>query len=573
MAAAVRNRAERDRLGHLLLWRVMLAIFLTGAGTLASVLAGGPVLDRGLVLTLLALYASLGVAWHLGRAGVPERPLLGAQLAVDTIAVGLLVHLSGGPHSAFPALHCLIIVLAASFLGPRAALMVAGLAAVLTGGGHAGLALGGWLSGTASGLAYTGGTELLVTFLHVGLFLVVGMVGGELASRSSQRRRLQEHAAHQVARTRTEVRSILDNLSSGLVTVDLSGRVTRINPAACRLLQVRADEVLGQLLQPALGPGGEALAAGILDVAAAGPPLRRAELPLQRGDRQVPLGVTVNYLEDGDGEICGAVAIFTDLTEVQRMREHLRKADRLAGVGELAASIAHEIRNPLGSIRGSVEILASELKLEGNQAQLLDLILKESARVNMIINHFLQFARLRPPSRRVVDCAEFLDEVALQVRQDVSAHGGAVELSCAVEPGDLAFPMDPELMVQLLLNLALNACEAMGYRGRLRIEVLGAAGESCEIRVSDGGPGIDADVAERIFDPFMTTKKDGTGLGLPMVARIAHAHGGTVEAENPPEGGALFVVRLPRPEEDPLAAPVATAGTEAGVRPRETAAV
>jgi len=241
------------------------------------------------------------------------------------------------------------------------------------------------------------------------------------------------------------------------------------------------------------------------------------------------------------------VAIFTDLTEVMRMREHLRKADRLAGVGELAASIAHEIRNPLGSIRGSVEILASELTLAGQQAQLLELILKESARVNTIINDFLRFARLRPPARHTVNCAEFLDEVALQISQDVRSHEGDVDLICDVVPNCLEVNIDPEQTVQLLLNLGLNACEAMDYDGILRIGAVAPGdGDWCEFRIADSGPGIDQEICDRMFDPFVTTKKEGTGLGLPMVARIAHAHGGTVEAENGADGGAVFTVRLPQ---------------------------
>jgi two-component system sensor histidine kinase PilS (NtrC family) len=522
-------------------------MFLTGASLLTNYLHSGRALEIDLVVLLLLHYASLAGAWLAERSLAPRTWLVAAQLGFDTLLIAILIHLSGGPHSAFPALHCLTIVLAASYLGGRAALVLAAAAAIFTGGAHAGLALGWWISGAAGELEYTGGKEVMLTLTHVGLFLVVGAVGGELARRTAQRRRLQERAAQQVHRTRLEVRHILDNLSSGLVTVDPTGKVTRINPAACRLLSLDAEKTIGQPLQLALGEGGEELAAAIRAVAAGGSPLRRAELRIRRRDYELPLGVSVNYLEDSDRAICGAVAIFTDLTEVTRMREHLRKADRLAGIGELAASIAHEIRNPLGSIRGSVEILVSELQLEGYQAQLLELILKESERVNTIITDFLRFARLRPPEPRRVRGADFLADVALQVQQDIRAHGGAVDLVCDCAPDDLEFEIDAEQMIQLLLNLALNACEAMTYSGRLRITAAtGGDGGWCVLRVADTGPGIDAAICERMFDPFQTTKKDGTGLGLPMVARIAHAHGGTIEAENGDEGGAVFTVRLPQ---------------------------
>jgi two-component system sensor histidine kinase PilS (NtrC family) len=555
MTTAQRVPADQPTSSQLLFWRGLLAIFLTGTSLLTSYLNSGRALETGVAAALLLLYLSLGVAWLADRFALRQRRLLAAQLGFDTIVIAWLIQLTGGPHSAIPALYCYVIVLGASYLGPRAALIIAAAAAVFTGGAHAGLALGWMASGATGALEYTGGREVMVTLLHIVLFLVVGVVGGELASRSAQRRRLQERAAQQVQRTRTEVRSILDNLSSGLITIDLSGHLTRINPAACQLLDVHSENALGQHLRPVLGPAGEELARAVLDVAAGGPPLRRAELKLQRETGETPLGVTVNYLEDAEREVCGAVAIFTDLTDVQRMREHLRKADRLAGVGELAASIAHEIRNPLGSIRGSVEILASELRLEGHQAQLLELILTESARVNTIINDFLRFARLRPAAPKPVSCREFLDEVVLQIRQHVGVHGGGVELSYKVTPPDLQACMDPEQMVQLFLNLALNACEAMEYSGKLHIAAAATDGGSwCEFQIADDGPGVAAEHLERIFDPFMTTKKEGTGLGLPMVARIAHAHSGTVEVENGPERGVVFTLRLPQQESLELAA-------------------
>jgi len=236
--------------------------------------------------------------------------------------------------------------------------------------------------------------------------------------------------------------------------------------------------------------------------------------------------------------------VFTELTEVRRLREHLRRSDRLAGVGELAASIAHELRNPLASIRGSVEMLAGELELHDHQAQLMQLILRESNRLNTIITDFLVFARMRPPQPRGLAVDGFLTDVQLQLQQHAAASGGAVDIVCRREPTGLNVTADPEQLVQAVLNLAINACEAMHDQGRLEISAE-AVEDDCELRVRDSGPGLDPACLEDIFTPFVTTKPHGTGLGLPMVARIAHAHGGTVEARNNPAGGAEFILRLP----------------------------
>jgi len=540
------NEYRTDPNGQLLAWRAILGAFLTLTGVLMRALASDHMGGAGLTLTLGILYLSIALTWVALMYRVPTRPLLAAQLGSDLLVLALLVHFSGGPYSAFPVLFCVPIMLGAVYLGARSALILAGVASAVIGGGHLGLAVGWAAAGAPAELDYGSGRPVLITFLHVSLFLAVGVASGQLARSLAKRRRIHEQAAQQIQRTRNEVRNILDHLSSGLITIDRQGSVTRANPPACEILGMSASDLVGRLLAPAVGTDRCELAECVLQVAAGGPTVNRGEITIKRADCEVPLGITVNYLEDEENEVAGAVAIFTDLTEVRRMQESIRKAERLAGLGQLAASIAHEIRNPLGSIRGSVEILASELELVGHQAQLFDLVLKESGRINTIINDFLTFSRMRSPAPRRVECDQFLTEVALQIRQHVTNHGGSVILEHEAESTDLAVSADPEQLVQVILNLALNACEAMQYAGRLTIDARTSDnGRWCEFRVTDTGPGIDAETSEEVFTPFFTTKTGGTGLGLPMVARIVDSHGGTVEIDNAPDGGARFTVRLP----------------------------
>jgi len=260
----------------------------------------------------------------------------------------------------------------------------------------------------------------------------------------------------------------------------------------------------------------------------------------------MPLGLNVNHVTTPGGRVIGAITIFTDLTREKEMSARIRESDRLAAIGELAASIAHEIRNPLASIRGSVEILAGELELEGYQDQLLGLVLKESARVNTIINDFLAYSRMPAATKSNFKAQEFRDQISLQIRQHVAAKDGRVRVVCEVDPPDMMIVADPGQLTQMTLNLAINACQAMAYDGDLRIGLnLVGDGDSFELVVTDNGPGIDPDIREHLFSPFKTTKDEGTGLGLSIVARIASAHGGNVRAEDNPGTGAIFRVRWP----------------------------
>ena len=528
---------------RLLLWRGLLAIFLTGSSIFVHYLGSERIAGAGLVGALGLLYTSLAVAWAALAAGAPRRLLAGAQLAADTVCIGLLVQFTGGPFSAFPLMFCVPILLAASHLGARGALTVAAAAAVFTGGGHFGLALGWLAAGRDSRLDYLEGWPLLVTCLHMAVFLVTGLIAGDLARRLQARRAAVAGAAGSAG----EVRTILDNIRSGILIVDARGAVSRVNPACCRVLELAEGEIVGRDVRVVTAGGLEPLADALVQVVRGGEPLSRAEITVRRRGREMPLGLAVNRVTTAGAGRGGAIAIFTDLTREKELSARVRDADRLAAVGELAASIAHEIRNPLASIRGSVEILAGELDLEGHQEQLLDLVLKESARVNTIINDFLAYSRMRPAARRRFPAQEFRDEFTLQIRQHIAAKDGRVGVTCDVYPENLVVTADPGQLTQMALNLAINSCEAMGYAGQLKVALnLRDGGETCELIVADTGPGIDPEIRDDLFSPFKTTKDGGTGLGLSIVARIAAAHGGTVRAGEAPGGGAIFRVRWPQ---------------------------
>ena len=247
------------------------------------------------------------------------------------------------------------------------------------------------------------------------------------------------------------------------------------------------------------------------------------------------------------------------------MERELRRSERLAAIGELAASIAHEIRNPLAAISGSTQMLRGAGRgpqSDRERQRLMEIVVRETDRLNSLITDFLNFARPRPLQRTPVDLCAAVEEV---IKMFQSAKPTGVRVHCDLRPG-LHADADPTQVRQLLWNLVLNAAQAMPETGTLRIssrELAGAApqepgsgrrnenaeeGAWAEIVIADDGVGIPPEMMERIFDPFFTTRPEGTGLGLPTVHRIVEDHGGTLHIDSCPGSGTTVSVRLPRAE-------------------------
>ncbi len=540
------GRGQTDPNLRLLVWRMWLTAFLGAVGVISHLVAPDKVVIAGLVSSLGLMFTTLAASWAAIMARAPQRVLLVGQLAADTVIIALLVNFTGGPFSPLPLVFCIPIILGAYHLGRTWSMVLAGAAAVFTGGGHFGLALGWLMAGSQSGAGYTSGWPVMVTASHMGIFLIVGMAAGAQAHLLDRRNQLQMRNILQVRQARSEVRNILDNIRSGLITIDKKGVISRVNPSCCRILNMEPGDLLGRPIDQVLGGGLEELADIIAPVAQGAEPVSRGEVMVKRLGREIPLGLNVNHMTTSKGAIVGAIAIFTDLTREKEMTARIREADRLAAVGELAASIAHEIRNPLASLRGSVEMLQDELQLEDYQEQLFALVLKESGRVNTIINDFLSYSRMRPARIKRFNASLFMEEFQLQMRQHITIKGGRVALRCEVISEDQLITADPEQLTQMTLNLGINACEAMNYEGRLTIRLgLVDEGQTIELVVTDNGPGIEEEIREHLFSPFKTTKENGTGLGLSAVARIASSHGGIARAEDAPGGGSTFRIRWP----------------------------
>lgn len=337
-------------------------------------------------------------------------------------------------------------------------------------------------------------------------------------------------------------REIIASLTSGLIVVGTDGLVRIMNPAARRLLDLAEDPPLGDYRAVI---GEPALSQTINECLANGTAIQRRTIHLPEGRRAASrFGVTVSPLSDAAGQLQGAVCLFTDLTAVQQLEEQLRLKESLATVGELTAGIAHEFRNGLATIHGYSKLL-DPVTLPPNARTYVEGIRAEAESLAEIVTNFLNFARPTQLALSDIDLRLLCERVAEEARVDARALGG--EVTVAGEFGDIQG--DEVLLRQAFSNLLRNAIEACAEKQvppRVAIEAaVDRRRGSCTVTVDDNGPGIPPEARDRIFQPFFTSKRQGTGLGLALVQKIVVSHNGRVTVSSSPSGGARLQVVLP----------------------------
>ena len=349
--------------------------------------------------------------------------------------------------------------------------------------------------------------------------------------------------------------SIIHNMSSGLIVSDMEGTVLTVNPAARSILGVSIGETLEGKTIADLRSKLPALADELERVIESRRPRRRGEIVIVRGGdgATLPLGLSISILMERDGLSSGVIALFQDLTEVRRMREKIRQADKMAAIGRLSASIAHEVRAPLASVCGSIEMLKGELDLSGENRELMELILKESDRLDNIISDFLEFARMKRPNFSSIDVEKCLNEV-LSLLKHSSAMNDEVEINVDCEKGLDRVPADDEQIRQVFVNLVNNAVEAMNEGGMMTVRISSAreqldvenGTQDCvRIDFENNGQPIPEEALPHLFEPFFTTKTNGTGLGLAIASRIVESHNGIIRVENTDDCRTVFSVLMP----------------------------
>jgi two-component system sensor histidine kinase PilS (NtrC family) len=472
------------------------------------------------------------------------------HFSIDALLVSALVLLTGGVQSFFTILYMLPIVAASALQYRRGGLQLAGFSTILFIGVvmaqyfHA----NGYLTlpqvSINTNLPPVEIAQYTVALNTFGFFFV-GLLSGSLADRARRGEARLEQATEEIADLQAFNQYVLDNLVSGLTTADAENKVVTFNRSAMVITGRSGALPIGEAAATVLQLPAEFAANFMNDLARVRS--MRIDYRYHRLDgRTIDLGLSVAGLPLPDGSR-GYIYTFQDVTEIKRFEQNARLQQRLAAVGEMAAGIAHEIRNPLASMSGSMQMLKEELPLTDDQAQLMDIVLKESERLNETIKSFLAYARPQRFSPQRLDLRAIVHETAMLLRNSTEVEESHI---IDVEQSDdpVMIDADEAQIRQIIWNLATNGLRAMPNGGRLRlIAVREADAPHAVLRVEDEGVGIPPEELETIFQPFRGSFGKGTGLGLAIVHRIVTDYNGQIDVKPRPGGGTMFRVLFPVP--------------------------
>jgi two-component system sensor histidine kinase PilS (NtrC family) len=476
------------------------------------------------------------------------------QVSVDFLLETVLVARTGGVESPFAALY-VITVAVASLIPQRRVGLFAACTCIIVFGLVTNAQLYGLAPSWAAPLPRVNAAATFQTFgVYALALLVVGLLSGTLADQLHQADQSLREKEQGLTRLQAFHENIVRSISSGVFTADASGSITSFNPAAQEVTGYSVGQVLGRSWREIFNwhPGQSSDDAPVPGLSA----MTRFEVECKSasGNRLV-LGMTVSPLHEEE-EPHGLVGVFKDLTQIRDLEEEMRRKEWLANLGEMSAGMAHEIRNPLGALAGAMQMLRKDAAADATDRRLMDIAIREATRLDGIITEFLQYAR--PPA---LDLAEHNINKILAETLDLVQHEARnrkqITITTSLAGGSLLAQVDQNQMRQVFWNLATNAFDAMPDGGQLTIttgcrhvDAAGRKGDVVEIAFHDTGEGIAAGNLDKIFLPFFTTKKQGSGLGLAAVHRIVDLHGGWIKVESHPPHGARFVVCLPRSGDD-----------------------
>ncbi len=413
----------------------------------------------------------------------------------------------------------------------------------MAGTGHAG---GGHGGGTAEAAVIFLGQDAhplevamsdeLRTSVIIGVLTVLFGVGGFVALFWAESFRRSHRLLQDTQAFATEV---VTCLPLGLLTTDPEGRVVLANTAAAALLGRPDSEIEGE---PLASLGGLDWGGLTAELEGRDKALERETVLVAPGGRGLPVSIAASRIVNSDGRFLGHLFLLRDLGELRRLQEQVRRNERLSALGNLAAGVAHEIRNPLGSIKGFATYLAG--KVQGQDQEAARAMVQETDRLNRVVSELLEFARPGELKLREEDLEAVVERALRLARADIAAKG--IEVGFTRNGGLPPIPLDPERMTQALLNLFLNAVQAMDQGGELRISAApDQATGTVSLRIEDSGHGMPSEVLADIFNPYFTTKPSGTGLGLAIVHRIIEAHGAAIKVESAVGRGTVFTIELP----------------------------
>ena len=492
---------------------------------------------------VLSIYVLTGVYWFLLQKFHNLSLLAYLQISADILFVTFFVYLTGGIDSGFSLLYNLTIISASIILYRRGGYLSASLSSILYG---AMLDMQYYnMLGLVRSVNFTAMQVLYLVFINILSFYIVALLSGYLSDRLRKTSQELRAKSMDYEDLRTTQDHILKSVRSGILTMDLEGEITSCNPAAEYItgysyaeLKSRWQDLFGSSIKVLFGHTNDLMERPF-----------RFDGPIVKKDGDTAiLGTSVSLLKDDKNTVHGIILIFQDITKLVEMEEKVRRQEQLAVVGSLAAGIAHEIRNPLASLSGSIQVLQGELDLKGDEKHLMDIVVRETDRLNTIISEFLEYARPQTAHVEKILLLPLLDETIMLLKNSRDFREG-ITIRAQVDP-QVVIQGDAKRMRQVFWNLLINACQAMPDGGEITVSTMPISRSDddsgwCEIVIKDTGRGIAHEYLDKIFDPFFTTKSGGTGLGLAIVDRIIEDHGGIIDVESETGRGTKFRIRLP----------------------------
>jgi two-component system, NtrC family, sensor histidine kinase PilS len=540
----------RRKVAWLIAIRVVIGTILLGSAVVMQITAPGSFpIDP--FFFLIGLTYALTIAYAVTLRFVDARRwLVDVQLAGDALIVSAFICFTGGITSYFTSLYVLPIIAGATVRFRRGGLLVAALSTVLYVGLVVSqyLAASGWLpydwlNDYAMVLPSQSFARYTVA-LNVFGFFAVAVLSGSLADSLRSAGARLERASTEIADLQALNQRVIDSMPSGLATTDHAFRILTFNRAAESITGLPFRAAVGRPIAEVLQLTGDAVDSMVDDLRAGGALRREVRYRAVDGRGDLDIGLTATTLETPGGGF-GLLCTFQDVTKIKKLERDAVIQQRLAAVGEMAAGIAHEIRNPLASMSGSIQILRQELPLSSEQEQLMDIVLRESERLNTTIRSFLAYARPQRFQIARFDLRRALNDAALLLRNS-SELGPDHEIVVDVPTEELWYEADEGQIKQIVWNLATNGLRAMPNGGRLKLTgERDAVSDGVVVTVQDEGVGIPAEELDALFQPFHGSFAKGSGLGLAIVHRIVSDYHGEITVRSEPGRGTAVCVRLP----------------------------
>ncbi len=483
------------------------------------------------------------------------------QIVIDQLFITGLIYFTGGKESFFPITYIFSIIGSSFIFYKRGAFFSASLSTFLYGLILL-FQLYHWINPLGLRAFYNPSQVFYSLILYMMTFYIVAFLSGIISEELKKKKGELIQKQFDYNQLETFNRNIIRSLDSGLMTISLSGKIDFLNRTAEKILNRNTDQLRDTSIYDLFPKIAETIDEAKKKASDPSPDYQRYQTLLTNNEgRTIYLGFSISPLTDPDGSLIGHTLIFQDITKFKEMEDQMKRLDKMGAIGLLAAGMAHEIRNPLASLSGSIQMLKDELRLKRPQQKLMEIILRESERLNALITDFLLFAAPPQNTKKPYEIWKVIEETIDLLTHSPSFHEG-IRIHRPLSKKNIQAMIDVDQMKQVFWNLLINAVQAMSDGGEIRIDLELQNGTSYKMRfplpiakregkewlkisISDSGSGISSQEKENIFEPFFTTKETGTGLGLSIVHKIIENHDGVIQVDSKVGKGSTFTIFLP----------------------------